>query len=137
MVAAIDSAIDVIMHEVAELDRYKNQAYKERNLLVAALSKLLPAWRGKHDTTDPSWELFEPIGKCIEGVKPQQDLQLHTASGRVADGHHDGFAFRGTAAEVAADQSRYCRHANPSITTPQAISNAPITRSQRSPSPNK
>ena len=38
------------------LKKEKNDAYLERNLVVCALSKLFPAWLGKHDLEqDPNW----------------------------------------------------------------------------------
>lgn len=39
-----------------ELEKQKNNAYWERNQLVSALSKLMPAWLGKHDENDKGWE---------------------------------------------------------------------------------
>jgi hypothetical protein len=60
--------------------------------------------KGQIKTTHPCLGLLEPIGKRIKGVKPQQALQLHTTRSRMADSDHDGFAFRGAAAEVAADE---------------------------------
>lgn len=39
-----------------ELEKAKDNAYWERNQLVAALSKLFPAWLGKHDEKDKEWE---------------------------------------------------------------------------------
>lgn len=34
----------------------KDQAYWERNQLVAALSKFLPSWLAKHDPEDKNWD---------------------------------------------------------------------------------
>jgi len=42
---ALDSAVEA-----------KNTAYTERNLLVAALSKLFPAWIERHPDSDTSWD---------------------------------------------------------------------------------
>ncbi len=40
---------------VEDLRKAKDEAYAERNKLVCALSKLFPAWLGKHEETDMSW----------------------------------------------------------------------------------
>ena len=37
------------------LRRTKDDAYRERNKVVSALSKLFPAWLGKHESTDKTW----------------------------------------------------------------------------------
>lgn len=39
-----------------ELEKSKNNAYWERNQLVAALSKVLPAYLSKHPDQDQEWE---------------------------------------------------------------------------------
>ena len=39
-----------------ELIAQKDQAYWERNQLVAALSKLYPAWLARHPDEDTTWE---------------------------------------------------------------------------------
>lgn len=42
--------------EVELLKKEKDQAYWERNQLVAVLSKLFPAWLGRHDHKDKAWD---------------------------------------------------------------------------------
>lgn len=42
--------------EIEELRKSKDQAYWERNQLVAALSKLFPAWLSRHPYDDKNWE---------------------------------------------------------------------------------
>ena len=44
------------MSEEEELRKQKAQAYWERNQLVAALSKLYPAWLARHPEEDKEWE---------------------------------------------------------------------------------
>ena len=39
-----------------ELESAKDNAYWERNQLVAALSKIFPAYLSKHDETDKEWD---------------------------------------------------------------------------------
>ncbi len=39
-----------------ELEKQKNNAYWERNQMVLALSKLFPAFLGKHEETDKEWD---------------------------------------------------------------------------------
>lgn len=56
MVAKVDSAIDVIMHEVSELSKQKDGAYAERNKLVALLSKLFPSSLERHPEEDEDWD---------------------------------------------------------------------------------
>lgn len=49
-----DEILTLIIAKFQEVDRAKDNAYKERDMLVAALSKLFPAWIGYH--TDKEWE---------------------------------------------------------------------------------
>lgn len=42
--------------EIEELRKSKDQAYWERNQLVAALSKLFPSWLSRHPDDDKNWE---------------------------------------------------------------------------------
>ena len=44
------------MEELEKAIKAKNVAYWERNQLVAALSKIFPAWIGKHPETDKEWD---------------------------------------------------------------------------------
>ncbi len=43
------------MSELDDLRKQKDQAYWERNQLVAALSKLYPAWLSRHEDSDKDW----------------------------------------------------------------------------------
>lgn len=45
-----------MQEEIQKLTKEKNQAYWERNQLVAALSKIFPAYLAKHDPSDKEWE---------------------------------------------------------------------------------
>lgn len=51
---------DNIMQEldeyVEDLRRQKDEAYSERNKLVALLSKFLPSYIGRHEESDKDWE---------------------------------------------------------------------------------
>lgn len=38
-----------------DLRKGKDEAYAERNKLVCVLSKLFPAWLGRHEETDTNW----------------------------------------------------------------------------------
>lgn len=42
--------------EIATLRRQKNEAYAERNMLVAALSKVFGSWLAHHPEEDKEWE---------------------------------------------------------------------------------
>src|SRR5258708_3036836 len=44
------------MSELEELRKQKDQAYWERNQLVAALSKIYPSWLSRHEESDTSWD---------------------------------------------------------------------------------
>lgn len=55
----IDDLLDCIEKQQArikELEAQKDGAYSERNQLVAALSKLLPAWMERHSEEDTAWD---------------------------------------------------------------------------------
>lgn len=57
---------------VKSLEATKNQAYKERNVLVCLLSKIFPSWLGRHPAEDKDWEddwrwivfIMLPAGQC-------------------------------------------------------------------------
>ncbi len=70
-----DSLVDEIVtltKRVDELTRQKDGAYAERNRLVAVLTKLFPAYMGKHPADDADWDpewtnivfLNIPSGQC-------------------------------------------------------------------------
>jgi len=71
MSAKADTAIDVLMHEINELTKLKDNAYAERDKLVAALSKCFPSYLAKHPD-NPDWEpdwmwivfIDTPEGQC-------------------------------------------------------------------------
>lgn len=58
--------------QVAALREQKDAAYKERDSLVCALSKLFPSWIGRHDPDDLTWDndwrwivfVQLPTGQC-------------------------------------------------------------------------
>ena len=68
-----------------ELEQSKNQAYKERDMLVCALSKIYPSFLTKHPKEDKTWEkdwrnivvINIPVRRRI-GVYPDfpEDMQL-------------------------------------------------------------
>src|SRR5437016_1922782 len=49
-------AYNALLGELEELHKDKDEAYWERNQLVAALSKLYPSWLSRHDERDTAWE---------------------------------------------------------------------------------
>lgn len=51
-----DNDLAKLQNERDQLVKDKNQAYKERNALVALLSKMFPSALGKHDETDELWD---------------------------------------------------------------------------------
>lgn len=42
--------------DVARLTQAKDGAYRERNMLVCALTKVFPSWLARHPETDTEWE---------------------------------------------------------------------------------
>jgi hypothetical protein len=58
--------IDVALKEVAAQTESKNTAYKERNALVCALSKIFPSHLMEHSKDDASWDDNWRTIVCIE-----------------------------------------------------------------------
>ena len=63
---ALDSAVEA-----------KNEAYNERNQLVAALSKIFPSWLGMHDITDKTWDMEWSNIVYINALTGQLSWHLH------------------------------------------------------------
>lgn len=83
---------------IAELESQKNQAYSERNLLVAALSKVFPSSLERHSEEDSEWEndwrwivfIDLPSGQAswhIHDSEYELFSHLPVKAGRVWDGH--------------------------------------------------
>lgn len=66
--------VDELNEKIVQLTKQKNGAYWERNQLVAALSKLLPAGLGKHDPNDKEWEDDWRNIVYIIGIGPHFEL---------------------------------------------------------------
>lgn len=47
---------NLVADMVLEVEEQKNQAYDERNRVVAALSKCFPSYLARHDEDDANWE---------------------------------------------------------------------------------
>lgn len=62
--------------QIKALEAGKNQAYRERNMLVAALSRLYPSHLMKHPD-DPIWDGDWRWIVCIEGPAGQMTWHLH------------------------------------------------------------
>lgn len=74
----------------------RDEAYKERNLLIGLLSKFLPAWVAKDPKESPPWDnvvyIITPNGQCschihqrelvnfshLEGITPLEEYDGHT-----------------------------------------------------------
>ncbi len=87
-----------LFEEIYQLKREKNNAYSERNKLVAALSKLFPASLETHPESDLTWEndwrwivfINLPTGQVswhIHDSELPQFSHLYRICGRVWDGH--------------------------------------------------
>jgi len=77
--ALVDSQEDVakLRAELAGETASKNRAYLERNQLVAALSRILPAHLMRHTPDDPIWEGDWRWIVCIEGPTGQMTWHIH------------------------------------------------------------
>ena len=76
-----DHTIEFLGKEIDDLRREKDQAYWERNQLVAVLSRLFPAHLALHEEDDPNWDpewrnivcIHIPrIGQCAWHIKTQE-----------------------------------------------------------------
>lgn len=50
------SVAESALYELSTLEKAKDNAYWERDQLLAALSKLLPSWLARHPDEDKEWE---------------------------------------------------------------------------------
>lgn len=65
---------------ILELQHDKNNAYHERDMLVALISKVFPSYLAKHDPTDESWDkewtnivyVNLPTGQCSWHIKDNE-----------------------------------------------------------------
>lgn len=70
-------ALDVATKEVEAQKTSKDRAYRERNMLVAALSKLFDSHLCMHDENDATWERDWMTIVCIHGPCGQMTWHLH------------------------------------------------------------
>ncbi|MBW7995325.1 MAG: hypothetical protein FVQ81_01890 [Candidatus Glassbacteria bacterium] len=95
---AMKSRVESAEQERDEAVCAKNSAYSERNKLVAALSKFLPSYLGKHPDSDLDWEddwrwivfINAPNGQLswhIHDSELQLFNHLDTDNNAVWDGH--------------------------------------------------
>ncbi len=74
-----------------QLKKQKDNAYWERNQLVAALSKLFPAWLAKHDENDKEWDsdwrtiVYIIIPPEVRGLDPEGKDFPHQLSWHIHD----------------------------------------------------
>jgi len=96
---------------VREVTDSKNGAYRERDQLVCALSKLFPSWLGKHpenETWDHDWRTIVfvqlPTGQCSWHIHDSEAAMFsHLSRGSTAwDGHTTEEKYRRLAALRAA-----------------------------------
>lgn len=66
-----------LMKKVEDLTKTKDEAYAERNKLVCALSKLLPAHLCEHSKDDLEWEADWRNIVCIDGPDGQMTWHIH------------------------------------------------------------
>lgn len=59
------------------LQEEKNQAYKERNLLVAFLSKIFPSHLSRHEANDISWDDEWRWIVCVHAPSAQMTWHIH------------------------------------------------------------
>jgi hypothetical protein len=105
---------DEMRAEVAKLLRSRDDAYTERNALVAALSKVFPASLERHDATDTSWDpewltivaIDLPTGQATWHIHDRERsmfAHLSPRSGYAWDGHTTTEKYARIAALKAAD----------------------------------
>ena len=51
-----NNILALVEAEIVEAERSKNDAYKERDMLVSGLSKVFPAYLARHSDDDKEWE---------------------------------------------------------------------------------
>lgn len=65
------------MSELVELKASRDRAYRERNMLVAALSRLYPSHLARHPESDESWERDWMTIVFVHGPTGQMSWHLH------------------------------------------------------------
>ena len=91
-----DDAKDQLLSLFREEEKAKDQAYWERNQLVAVLSKLFPAHRAIHPTEDTDWEDDWRTIICIHTPAGQATWHIHSSETKyfehlpIGDEHWDG-----------------------------------------------
>lgn len=56
MSAEAREAVDRLSFRVDQLEAQKDGAYKERDMLVALISKVFPSWLERHPESDKDWD---------------------------------------------------------------------------------
>lgn len=74
---SIKALVDEADHHIRRMREDRTQAYWERNQLVAALSKVLPAHLYRHDPDDESWDKEWMWIVCIHGPHGQMTWHIH------------------------------------------------------------
>jgi hypothetical protein len=73
----IDFGFEQLIGKIEKLRREKDVVYTERNMLVAALSKLFPAWLELHPAEDKEWAEDWRTIVFIETPAGQMSWHLH------------------------------------------------------------
>ena len=93
-----DCGLDAARARLAALREQKDSAYKERDALVCALSKLFRSWLSRHPSTDTTWDndwrwivfVQLPTGQAtwhIHDSELPMFAHLQVVKGNVWDGH--------------------------------------------------
>ena len=95
--ATVEAACAHWQEEVGRLGRQEDGAYSERDKLVAALSKYLPSYLGRHEASDLEWEdnwrwivfIETPQGQCSWHIH-DDELPMFAHLERRGEGCWDG-----------------------------------------------
>lgn len=68
---------DRLIMEAKISEKHKNEAYRERNMLVCTLSKLFPSWLEKHPIADEDWDDGWRNIVFIDSSKGQLSWYIH------------------------------------------------------------
>lgn len=71
--------------DVARLTQAKDRAYRERNMLVCALTKVFPSWLARHPETDTEWENDWPWIIFVQLPTGQASWHIHDSERAMFD----------------------------------------------------
>lgn len=118
--AAPEEVVPTICESVKAVIQQKDAAYKERNALVALLSKVFPAWLERHPEDDKDWEddwrwivfIELPTGQCSwhihDSEYPAFAEYLNEKKGPSWDAHTTEEKYKRIANYTPMDECYFC-----------------------------